>query len=105
MTLQTCVPENFRYCRWGAERRVSRAQTRERGPPSELAEIFSLFPSFWQELTSFIKLLISGRLVTKTKRWQGPCLTYRGWNKGLAKVAAKYTLVLGIGTPGGLSVN
>ena len=25
----------------GAERRVSRAQTRERGPPSALAEIFS----------------------------------------------------------------
>ena len=27
----------------GAERRVSRAQTRERGPPSALAEILSLF--------------------------------------------------------------
>ena len=26
-------------CRWGAERRVSRAQTRERGPPSALAEL------------------------------------------------------------------
>ena len=24
-------------CRWGAERRVNRAQTRERGPPSVLA--------------------------------------------------------------------
>ena len=30
--------ENFRSCRWGAERRVSRAQTRERGPPSARAE-------------------------------------------------------------------
>ena len=38
-TLQTRVPENFRYCRWGAERRVPRARTRERGPPSALAEI------------------------------------------------------------------
>ena len=33
------MPENFRSCRWGAERRVKRAQTRERGPPSALAEI------------------------------------------------------------------
>ena len=38
-TLQTWVPENFRSRRWGAERRVSRAQTRERGPPSAWAEI------------------------------------------------------------------
>ena len=42
MTLQTRTPENFRYCRWGADRRVSRAQTRERGPPSALAEISSV---------------------------------------------------------------
>ena len=34
VTLQTRAPENFRSRRWGAERRVSRAQTRERGPPS-----------------------------------------------------------------------
>ena len=34
VTLQTRVPENFRSRRWRAERRVSRAQTRERGPPS-----------------------------------------------------------------------
>jgi hypothetical protein len=33
-TLQTRVPENFRSRRWGAERRVPRAQTWERGPPS-----------------------------------------------------------------------
>ena len=33
--------ENFRYCRWGAERRVSRAQTRERGPTSVLVEILN----------------------------------------------------------------
>ena len=32
VTLQTRVPEHFRLCRWGAEQRVSRAQTRERGP-------------------------------------------------------------------------
>ena len=45
VTLQTCAPENFRSRRWGAERRVSRAQTRERGPPSALAE-FLLPPLF-----------------------------------------------------------
>ena len=30
----------FRWCRWGAERRVKHGQTRERGPPSAPAEIF-----------------------------------------------------------------
>ena len=39
VTLQKRVPENFRSCRWGAEQRVLRVQTRERGPPSALAEI------------------------------------------------------------------
>ena len=39
------APENFRSRRWGAEQRLSRAQTRERGPPSALAEIF-FFSSF-----------------------------------------------------------
>ena len=39
VTLQTCAPKIFRLCRLGAERRVSRAQTRERGPPSALADI------------------------------------------------------------------
>ena len=34
----TCA-ENLCLCRWGAEWRVSRAQNRERGPPSALAEI------------------------------------------------------------------
>jgi hypothetical protein len=29
VTLQTLVPKNFLSRRWGAERRVSRAQTRE----------------------------------------------------------------------------
>ena len=39
VTQQTCVPENSRSRGWEAERRVSRAQTLERGPPSALAEI------------------------------------------------------------------
>ena len=39
MTLQSRAPENLRSCRWGAEQRVSRAQTWERRPPSALAEI------------------------------------------------------------------
>ena len=43
VTLQTRAPENFRSRRWGAEWRVSRAQTQERGPPSALAEISTLF--------------------------------------------------------------
>ena len=43
VTLQTCAPENFRSHRWGAERRVSRAQTRERGPPSAWAEFYGSF--------------------------------------------------------------
>ena len=38
-TLQTRAPKNFRWCRWRAEQRVERAQTRERGPPSAPAEI------------------------------------------------------------------
>ena len=40
VTLQTCAPENFRSRRWGAEWRVLRAQTLERGPPSTWAEIY-----------------------------------------------------------------
>ena len=32
MTLQTCVPENFRSCRWGDERTVKRAQTGSEDP-------------------------------------------------------------------------
>ena len=34
VTLQTRAAANFRSRRWGAERKVSHAQTRERGPPS-----------------------------------------------------------------------
>ena len=39
--LQTCAPENFRSCRWGAEGRFPRAQTPERGPPLAWAEIYT----------------------------------------------------------------
>ena len=39
VTLQTRAPKNFFLRQWGAERRVKRAQTRERGPPSASAEI------------------------------------------------------------------
>ena len=42
LTLQICAPENFRWCRWGAEQRVEHVQTRERGPPSAPAEFFFL---------------------------------------------------------------
>ena len=47
MTLQKRVPENFRSCRRGAEQRVSRAQTRERGPPLALAEINMIICYKW----------------------------------------------------------
>ena len=33
--------KNFHWCRWGAECRVKRAQTRERGPPTAPAEIYA----------------------------------------------------------------
>ena len=42
-TLQTRVPEKFCKSRWQAERRVPRAWTRERGPPSALAEFLVIF--------------------------------------------------------------
>ena len=32
----------IRWCQWGAKRRVKRAQTQERGPPSTPAEIFAI---------------------------------------------------------------
>ena len=34
---QTRAPKKYRQCRWGAERRVKRAQTHKQGPPSALA--------------------------------------------------------------------
>mgnify|MGYP006975719701 CR=1 FL=1 len=45
--LQTRVPENFHQCWWVTERRVSRAQTQERGPPSALAEIIYIIRFHW----------------------------------------------------------
>ena len=41
VTLQT-VLKNFRWFQWGAERRVERAQTWERGPPSAPVEILCI---------------------------------------------------------------
>ena len=35
----TCA-EKFRWCWWGADRRVNREQTQERGPPSAPAELW-----------------------------------------------------------------
>ena len=43
-SLQTQVPENFASADRGTEQRVPRARTRERGPPSALAE-FSIVVS------------------------------------------------------------
>ena len=52
-TLQTSAPKNFCSRRWGAERRVSRAQTRERGPPLAQAEIENCFRTFiYREFTN-----------------------------------------------------
>ena len=39
--------ENFRWCRWGAEGSVERAQTWERGPPSASVEYYSWFYILW----------------------------------------------------------
>ena len=36
------APKRFRWCWWGAERRVKPAQTPQRGPPSAPAEFFIL---------------------------------------------------------------
>ena len=57
---QTCVPKKFRWCRWGAERRVKRAQTWERGPPSAPAEIcyMSIYYVSWAH-NIYIYLLLS----------------------------------------------
>ena len=52
VTLQTRAPENFRSRWWGAERRVSRAQTQERGPPSAWAEIH-----YYLSVGSYIRCL------------------------------------------------
>jgi hypothetical protein len=41
----TCAG-NFRNCWWVAGLRVSRAQTREQGPPSVVSEIHSVFDDF-----------------------------------------------------------
>jgi hypothetical protein len=38
VTLQTCAPTKFRWCRWGAEQRLKCAQKLEQGPPSALVE-------------------------------------------------------------------
>ena len=35
MTLQTHAQTNFQWCQWGADPRVKRAQTLERGPRHE----------------------------------------------------------------------
>ena len=40
--LQTRTSENFRSCRWVAERRVLCAQPREQEPPTAWADIFSI---------------------------------------------------------------
>ena len=60
VTLQTRAAENFRSRRWGAERRVARAQTRERGSPSALAEIFTTAIRFHQNLILGVKYAFLG---------------------------------------------
>jgi hypothetical protein len=46
--LHTCEPENFRWCRWGDEQRVSPVQTWKQGPPLAPAEfIFALVRLFY----------------------------------------------------------
>ena len=74
--LQTRAPENFRSRRWGAERRVPRARTRERGPPSAWAE-------YWR--TSYSILMGFQKVKGAVQIWQGRVrrgqITGGGWNK------------------------
>ena len=68
-TLQTRAVENFRYCRWGAERRVSRAQTRERGHPSALAELSDVLVNKPPKFST--KLIFKSNLLKKLP-WCNP---------------------------------
>ena len=62
VTLQTRAPENFRVRRCGAERSVSRAQTRERGPPSAYAEIYLERSNQWLLIYSNFHILRSSSI-------------------------------------------
>ena len=46
VTLQTCVPENFRLCRWGDERTRHACADGERGP------------SFWYDFLSLSSCMV-----------------------------------------------
>ena len=50
------APENIHSCWWGSEQRVLHAQTRERGPPSALAEIFKHLSPILTSVQNFITL-------------------------------------------------
>ena len=58
-TLQTHAWKNFRWRRWGAERRVERAQTREQGPPCGQF----LFTLFFYPLWVFVLYGMEGKLI------------------------------------------
>ena len=62
MTLQTRVPKNFHWCRWGTKQRVKHAQTREQGPPLARAEMFSIKSAHQMSIDSvhlFVLLLVN----------------------------------------------
>ena len=48
--------DTFRWCRWRAEQRVERVQTRERGPPSAPVEIQCIFDDISNILTFLYSL-------------------------------------------------
>ena len=66
--LQTRAPENFRSSQWGAERRVSRAQTRERGPHRRERNIMSLLtPQIHDNLKEIENLKLQVALLVHSK--------------------------------------
>ena len=56
--MKTRAQKNFRWCRWGAERRAKRAQTRERGSPSAPAEIHNKSQVYYHKLSQSRNLTI-----------------------------------------------
>jgi hypothetical protein len=82
VTLKTCVPENFYLCQWGAERRVSRAQTRGRGPQSAQAEIFILFQPQKKSFEVEIQIVLLGAIDASGGPRSGPIDAFRGPRSG-----------------------
>ena len=99
VTLQTTVPERFSSCRWGAERRVKRAQTRKRGPPSAWADIIQcsqvlhLSYKTCEECVSFCHVWCGQCVIQfqKVSHWLN-VLKYQCWDTSNSLVCEFWTL-------------